>query len=573
MELESDKIKISELLNLRRNHILTVNPEYQRGAVWGEAQQKRLVDSVLRGYPLPMIYLHYKKVQVVGHSRDSLEIIDGQQRINALHAFAEGGMKLFDPVKDDKKARFPDFIKNMPCPWAHADYFALSSELRDKFDETELFIVKVITNNDDEARDLFIRLQAGLPLNPQEKRDAWPGGYTEFTLRIGGKREIARYPGHDFFRRVVQTKSTDRGEIRTLCAQVGMLFFNKATEGNWTDTSTQAIDDYYYQNLGFRLNTPEVTRFNKVLDIAFEIFDKYGGAKLRGNEAMHCILLINSLFDDYVKGWDVDFTRAFDQFRHNVAVDKKKRDGEYWYNYGALTMTQASNAFTIQKRHTFFTTKMLEWLKPKRKDEIRGYGVLEREIVYYRDKKRCAVCDMEIKWEDLEIHHIEEHQSGGQTILENAVAVHRQCHPKGQAAKDFAALWTQKQNASAAVAKTNNKVASPEARVGSLFKLEGKNKGVLAFARTTEDNQLCVLKGSTVAPHVSDTFAASSPIPSNKRIKYYREGIINQHHQFTQDVVFRTKSGAASLILGHSANGNVLWVPVPESFLDEGEVS
>lgn len=47
MELESDKIKINELLELRRKHILTVNPEYQRGAVWGEAQQKRLVNSVL----------------------------------------------------------------------------------------------------------------------------------------------------------------------------------------------------------------------------------------------------------------------------------------------------------------------------------------------------------------------------------------------------------------------------------------------------------------------------------------------------------------------------------------------
>ncbi len=90
MELQSEKIKIAELLDLRRSHMLTVNPEYQRGAVWGEAQQKRLIDSVLRGYPLPLIYLHYKKIIVSGMSRESLEIIDGQQRINALYAFAEG---------------------------------------------------------------------------------------------------------------------------------------------------------------------------------------------------------------------------------------------------------------------------------------------------------------------------------------------------------------------------------------------------------------------------------------------------------------------------------------------------
>jgi hypothetical protein len=569
MELLSDKIKISELLTLRRSHILTVNPEYQRGAVWSEGQQKRLVDSVLRGYPLPLIYLHYRKVTIAGLSRESLEIIDGQQRINALHTFSEGGLKLFDPVKDDRKARFPDFIKSIPCPWAHCDYFTLLQELKQKFDDTEIFIVKVTTENDDEARDLFIRLQAGLPLNPQEKRDAWPGGYTEFTLRFGGKREIARYPGHDFFRRVVQTKSTDRGEIRTLCAQIGMLYFSKATEGNWMDTSTQNVDDYYYQNLGFKLNSPEVNRFTKVLDLAFEIFDKYTGPKLKGNEAIHCILLISSLMDDYAKGWQEGFTTAFDQFRHYVAVDKKNKEGEFWYNYGTLTMTQASAAFTIQKRHTFFTRKMMEWLKPKRKDEVRGYGVLEREIVYYRDGKRCAVCDMEIRWDDLEIHHVEEHQSGGQTKLENAVAVHRQCHPKGQAALDFAKRWSAKQKG---VVATNPQTTNPPIKdfvPGSLYRLESKPKGILAFARTTEDKQFCVLKGSTVSSKVSDNFAASSPIPSNKRIKCYREGVINSNNEFTEDVVFRTKSGAASLILGHSANGNVMWQPVPESFLRE----
>ena len=62
MELNSDKIKIKDLLELKRNNMLTVNPEYQRGAVWKDPQQKKLIDSVLRGYPLPLIYLHHKNL-------------------------------------------------------------------------------------------------------------------------------------------------------------------------------------------------------------------------------------------------------------------------------------------------------------------------------------------------------------------------------------------------------------------------------------------------------------------------------------------------------------------------------
>ena len=441
MELSSEKIKIKDLLELKRNNMISVNPEYQRGAVWNEAQQKKLIDSVLRSYPLPLIYLHHKKKTVAGMQREDLEIIDGQQRINSLYKFSENNFKLFDPIKDDKKARFPDFIKRISCPWAACDFLSLSSEIKAQFYNTELFIVKVTTNNEDEARDLFIRLQSGLPLNAQEKRDAWPGGYTEFTLKFGGKQEIARYPGHEFFRKLVVIPSTDRGAIRTLCAQIGMLFFERAAEGNWLDLGTQAVDDYYYRNLGFDINKPEVQRFSKVLDIAVELFEGFKGPKLKVHEAIHVFLLLNSLFDDYTKEWQENFIEALEIFRYKAAVDKKEKSGDYWYLYGALTMTQSVAATTIQRRHKFFSEKMYEILKPVKKDANRIYGELERQIIYYRDNKKCAVCDQEIKWPDLEIHHIDEHQNGGQTTIENGVSVHKECHPKGQAAIDFNLNW------------------------------------------------------------------------------------------------------------------------------------
>lgn len=64
---------------------------------------------------------------------------------------------------------------------------------------------------------------------------------------------------------------------------------------------------------------------------------------------------------------------------------------------------------------------MISLLNPIRKDATRVYGQLEREIIYYRDNKQCAVCDLEINWTDLEIHHLNEHQNGGQTTMENGL--------------------------------------------------------------------------------------------------------------------------------------------------------
>lgn len=441
MELTGDQIKIKDLLDLKRNGMLTVNPEYQRGAVWKETQQKKLIDSVLRGYPLPLIYLHHKKKTVAGMQREDLEIIDGQQRINALFAFGENALKLFDPIKDDKVARFPKFVSQVPCPWAHSDYVGLNEDLKRKFDDTELFIVKVITDNEDEARDLFIRLQAGLPLNAQEKRDAWPGGYTEFVLKFGGKKELVRYPGHDFFKRLVNNASTDRGEVRQLCAQMGMLFFEEVTRGHWSDIGTEQIDDYYYRNLGFEMTSQKVSRFSKILDLGVELFEGYKGPKLKAHESIHILLLLDSLMDDYTKEWQNYFMEAFDDFRTKNALDKKERAGEYWFNYGALTQTQSSSARSIQLRHNFFSEKMFSILNPILKDNNRIFGQLDREIIYYRDNKKCAVCGIEIKWSDLEIHHLFEHYKGGKTALENGVPVHSECHPKGQAAIDFYDKW------------------------------------------------------------------------------------------------------------------------------------
>ncbi len=75
------------------------------------------------------------------------------------------------------------------------------------FRNTKLPVVMIesdSTGSRNEARDLFIRLPAGLPLNAQEKRDAWPGEFTDDILEIGGKLEIERYPGHGFFNDVVR---------------------------------------------------------------------------------------------------------------------------------------------------------------------------------------------------------------------------------------------------------------------------------------------------------------------------------------------------------------------------------
>jgi hypothetical protein len=448
MKAEADDLEVRDVLKLKLQQMLVVNHEYQRGVVWTKTQKKKLVDSVFRGYPIPLIYLHHIRQEAGNLVSERYEVIDGQQRINALSDFYEGAFKLLDPVKDEAEARFPDFIKKQPCPWGQSLFHELSDELKGKFLDTSLRIVRIETHDPNEARDLFVRLQAGMPLNSQEKRDAWPGQFTDFVLRLGGKTGLARYPGHDFFNVLMRAQRLqDRGKLRQLAAQIAVLYFTRRARGgdSLCDIKAAAIDDFYYENLGFDSNSRDALRLFEILDKITQLLSDQKRPKVLGHEAIHLVLLMDTLLDDYTRSWETNFASAFDHFREQFAIGKRTQHesnpSEYWLRYGIYTRVNSDRGEMIQRRHEFFSAKMYEILNPQLKDPKRLFGALERELTYYRDRKRCAVCGAEVVWSEVEIHHIEEHTKGGHTTLENGVLVHRHCHPKGSNAIKFAKQW------------------------------------------------------------------------------------------------------------------------------------
>jgi hypothetical protein len=163
------------------------------------------------------------------------------------------------------------------------------------------------------------------------------------------------------------------------------------------------------------------------------------------HEAIHLVLFVDSLLDDYTPNWESRFAKGFDHFREEFAKGKQTSDsdnpGEYWLRYGVLTRVNSDRADSIRRRHEFFSSKMREYIQPQLKDERRLFGTLEKELIYYRDRKRCAVCGGLVAFPEAEFHHVEEHSKGGYTVIDNGALVHQECHPKGAKAVDFAKQW------------------------------------------------------------------------------------------------------------------------------------
>src|ERR1051326_4432455 len=71
---------------------LTIQPEYQRNYIYasdGGKREQAVIESVLKGYPLGLIYFNK-----VGH--DKFEVLDGQQRITSIGRFVTGKFAIMD---------------------------------------------------------------------------------------------------------------------------------------------------------------------------------------------------------------------------------------------------------------------------------------------------------------------------------------------------------------------------------------------------------------------------------------------------------------------------------------------
>jgi len=91
---------------------LTIQPEYQRNYIYadkGGAKEVAVIDSLLKGYPLGLIYFN-----TVG--KDTFEVLDGQQRITSIGRFVtnkfalmeNGNPKNFDSLPADQQAKILD---------------------------------------------------------------------------------------------------------------------------------------------------------------------------------------------------------------------------------------------------------------------------------------------------------------------------------------------------------------------------------------------------------------------------------------------------------------------------------
>jgi hypothetical protein len=108
---------ITWLLNLKKFDQLDLDPPYQRKSVWSLREKQRFLDTILRNYPSPALFLH---VTYDDEGNVTYHVVDGKQRISTILDFVDGKIRLakdtgdnrLDGAKWSDLAQFPGIRKN-----------------------------------------------------------------------------------------------------------------------------------------------------------------------------------------------------------------------------------------------------------------------------------------------------------------------------------------------------------------------------------------------------------------------------------------------------------------------------
>src|ERR1700691_3499305 len=74
---------ISDFLEWRKNSILDISPDFQRRGVWTRTAKSFLIDTVVRGKPIPKLLI----TQELKDQRNIRTVVDGQQRLRTIFEF------------------------------------------------------------------------------------------------------------------------------------------------------------------------------------------------------------------------------------------------------------------------------------------------------------------------------------------------------------------------------------------------------------------------------------------------------------------------------------------------------
>lgn len=209
---------ISDIIEWNNNGLLQLSADFQRRAVWSEKAKSYLIDTIIRGKPIPKILI----TQDLKSGRNIRVVVDGQQRLRAILGFFEGSFKL-------SRAHTKQY--------AGMTFERLPEDIQEAFLKYEIGVDILFEMTYEELLDVFQRLNSyTVKLNKQELLNATYSGYFKQAAYECGLKYVRYFVNASILTKAAVTRMAEAELAADLLASLlGGVQTNKSIESYYRD--------------------------------------------------------------------------------------------------------------------------------------------------------------------------------------------------------------------------------------------------------------------------------------------------------------------------------------------------
>ncbi|MER2253288.1 DUF262 domain-containing protein [Methylorubrum podarium] len=183
-EIQTNKTvyRVSDFISWQRDGTLELNPNFQRRPVWKPGAKSYLIDTILRGLPMPIIFLRDLRSDLKTF-KSKRDVVDGQQRIRTVLSFiAPESLNDYDASRDDFK-----ISRVHSKEYAGRRFSDLPQAAQQRILDYTFSVHSFSADTDDrEILQIFARMNStGVKLNEQELRNAeYYGSFKQLSYEL-----------------------------------------------------------------------------------------------------------------------------------------------------------------------------------------------------------------------------------------------------------------------------------------------------------------------------------------------------------------------------------------------------
>jgi len=433
MEFDTSKWSVKTILGMIGSKELILQPDYQRFYIWDLKKEQGLIDSLLRGFPIPPIWIWTHADE---EGEIIYEVIDGQQRLTCIQRFIQNAFifKELPQTPGDIDLSLVS-LSYFDAPPAGTGFAALPMSYRTKLKGYTIPYIEVKTEDRLEIIDIFKRLnKSATNLNPQEMRNAfYTGAFKTSVYKLTSELQDDGFWGKSD--RVFSKPTTDRMANQQFVSDLFIAMYRKEPQHQ-----SLALDEFYDTYDGTFPDGPKLhLRTKKCLRLLKKIFPDSSRFTKNLSDFYTLFLYLDELYDSADISLDAENEMVIDSSIRKFELDYAaylerrsidKSDSSIFERYRETIVGRQREKEARDARRQIIDELIRPGLKFKKMDPVRLFSEEQKHYIWETSiDKQCAICSKKVEaWDDYEPDHIVSWQKGGRTSIDNGQVSHISCN-------------------------------------------------------------------------------------------------------------------------------------------------